>query len=911
MDASPLTPAPDQKSASFSSNITGSARIRASVNSLTSIDSGTITVNPRPASQATTTITPARPGLFNDGTDNTTVTVQLKDQYGNNLSSNIGNNTVALSINTGSQSSLSAVTDNNDGTFTATLTSGSTLETVTISGTLNGNPISDSTSVVITDTNTWVSQASGAADPTSWEEGANWSLGIAPVSNHPTVIPTNPANANNFPVIQSDPTITSLEIQSGASVNVGAGFSLTVSNDITGGGSLIGDNSVFTVQGNVSVGLFTAGTSNVTLNGSSGQTINAMSAAKNLSISNTSAGGVTLNSAIDISQTLSISNGATLTAQSDLSGADISANGANIKLEGNLDFAGVSAAPSAVEFTGGNKQQMINFDTFNDLTINKTANSVQATGDLIVNGTLSLTSGDLIMGSGTNLIAPNRTLPGGTIKFQLELPSSGWYALSSPAASTYADLLDSVVTQGYPGAFYSTGSLPGDTLQPNVLYYDETYAGTDNQRWRTLASASDSTVESRGHFVYVFGDVPGDTRYNRAAPNTLEVTGTEFQGNGSSVDFNITHTALADTGWNLIGNPFAATINWDDDTRWTKTNVDNTIYVWDHSANGGNGEYLVWNGFTGSMGNGLLAPFQAFWVKANADNPALTVSKNAKTTGGIYRKTLARKKSSEKEKETPPVVQLRLESGKLSYSSYLSFSENGSLRKDPQDAYFLTPFTDTFVKVSTKLNDGTHLAINNLPRRFGKELKIPLHVGGLENGKFLEGTYTLSWPDLKHIPAAWTILLEDRNTEKVVNLKRENFYSFDVKLTGQKTSANAYPDGQYRVSSKSEDHEARFVLRISPGADAAGLPRQVTLNQNYPNPFNQATTIVFGLPVETETKLSIYDILGRKVTVLADDYFEAGYHPVNWNPRVLASGVYLFVLQTEEKVLSKKMTFIK
>ena len=74
----------------------------------------------------------------------------------------------------------------------------------------------------------------------------------------------------------------------------------------------------------------------------------------------------------------------------------------------------------------------------------------------------------------------------------------------------------------------------------------------------------------------------------------MDVKGQEFSGNGTEVDFGITYTTSADSGWNFIGNPFRASIDWDDEAQWTKTNVESSIYIWDPAANNGNGEYLTW-----------------------------------------------------------------------------------------------------------------------------------------------------------------------------------------------------------------------------------------------------------------------------------------------------------------------------
>lgn len=100
--------------------------------------------------------------------------------------------------------------------------------------------------------------------------------------------------------------------------------------------------------------------------------------------------------------------------------------------------------------------------------------------------------------------------------------------------------------------------------------------------------------------------------------------------------------------------------------------------------------------------------------------------------------------------------------------------------------------------------------------------------------------------------------------------------------------------------------------------DDAGsrLPSSYALHQNYPNPFNPSTTIAFDLPRQSSVRLEVFDLLGRRVAVLADQEFAAGSHRVDWNGRAadgraVASGVYLYRLSTDHVVESRKMILLK
>ncbi|MEX2402462.1 MAG: T9SS type A sorting domain-containing protein [Rhodothermales bacterium] len=89
------------------------------------------------------------------------------------------------------------------------------------------------------------------------------------------------------------------------------------------------------------------------------------------------------------------------------------------------------------------------------------------------------------------------------------------------------------------------------------------------------------------------------------------------------------------------------------------------------------------------------------------------------------------------------------------------------------------------------------------------------------------------------------------------------------------------------------------------------IPAHFALAQNYPNPFNPATTIAFTLNRTQDVTLSVYNILGRQVGTLIDGMQPAGTYEVPFDGSGLASGTYLYVLQTENQVAVRKMSLIK
>jgi len=88
-------------------------------------------------------------------------------------------------------------------------------------------------------------------------------------------------------------------------------------------------------------------------------------------------------------------------------------------------------------------------------------------------------------------------------------------------------------------------------------------------------------------------------------------------------------------------------------------------------------------------------------------------------------------------------------------------------------------------------------------------------------------------------------------------------------------------------------------------------PKSYSLSQNYPNPFNPTTKISFSLPKNSDVKLVVFDILGKEVATLVNDYRTAGTHQVEFNASNLASGVYLYRIEAGEFRDVKRMMLIK
>ncbi len=89
------------------------------------------------------------------------------------------------------------------------------------------------------------------------------------------------------------------------------------------------------------------------------------------------------------------------------------------------------------------------------------------------------------------------------------------------------------------------------------------------------------------------------------------------------------------------------------------------------------------------------------------------------------------------------------------------------------------------------------------------------------------------------------------------------------------------------------------------------LPEEYFLSQNYPNPFNPETKISWQVPAGCFQTLKIFDVLGREVTTLVNEYRPAGIYQINFNAGDLPSGIYFYRIKAGNFIEIKKMILIK
>ncbi len=111
--------------------------------------------------------------------------------------------------------------------------------------------------------------------------------------------------------------------------------------------------------------------------------------------------------------------------------------------------------------------------------------------------------------------------------------------------------------------------------------------------------------------------------------------------------------------------------------------------------------------------------------------------------------------------------------------------------------------------------------------------------------------------------------------------------------------------GRYEDVTSSEGGDSPLLLRNN------NIPYENKLFDNYPNPFNPQTKIKFNIKTNRWVKISIYDILGKQVSVLVDQFKEKGEYELVFNASIFASGVYFYRIEAGDFIECKKMVVLK
>jgi hypothetical protein len=383
----------------------------------------------------------------------------------------------------------------------------------------------------------------------------------------------------------------------------------------------------------------------------------------------------------------------------------------------------------------------------------------------------------------------------------------------------------------------------------SIRYYDEAIPGVANNGYRTHPLQQEFE-RGRGYLAWL---------YTSSSPVTWDVSGALYQGNISlPIHFTPSPAGAEHDGWNLMGNPYPSAIRWSDDaSSWTRTeDISPVVYVTDMKDN----VYCVYNYVdgTGDLVDGILAMGQAFWVKANAENPSIIIHEKAKErngNGAFYRQS----------RSGNAQVIIELEKDEKKDRAFLKVNEHSTYDFDlAYDAYKLT---NEHHSISLMDDRGHSLVMHTVPEiRYDDKIFL-----GIEVSEY--GMYTLS------IRMTDTVIdelfLVDAWEGKKIRVGAENAYPF---FSDKQTVA--VKDRFYLVK------ENRPLEEL--------LPIKV-----YPNPVEDFLVVEHSENQRIEGELR--DFKGREVEVF---HFE---QQVQLDMHDLAKGIYLLILKTDQGNVIKKV----
>ncbi len=514
------------------------------------------------------------------------------------------------------------------------------------------------------------------------------------------------------------------------------------------------------------------------------------------------------------------SHAITVNTDATFSGGSFVGGAANLTVNGNLTISGTAfSAPTQSIFAGGdfsvtggafshNNGTIIfagtgatqnitstSATTFNNISLANTATpGVAVQSDQNLAGTLTLAENTNFDADGTGNTAvfrllsagddptldasvgilPTGALVSGRVTVQRFMTEEGlnngriYRYISSPVQNApVSDIQQEIpVTGTFTGRSTCTGCV---SAAQSMFSYNETVI--------TDSDASGSHTEHDGYVDYpnaanseVFQPARGYAIFVRAniIPSAMwDLRGVINRGNDAPVIFPVTYTSsgqLPYDGWNLVGNPFPSTIDWDASSGWTKSNLDAAVYVTNNDGPG-----LIYATYIGGIGvNGgsrYIATGQGFWVKASgAGAPALQADENIKAAG--VQTTFFREAAPDN------LIRITMVGGAVRDETVIHFRDDGTDNFDSQaDALKLT--NSTF-NLSTLQPDGKSLAINAIaPLACLKEISL-----NVENA--VAGNYRLNFSEYESFDENIVISLLDKLNGKNTNIRTISGYDFSV-----------------------------------------------------------------------------------------------------------------------------------
>lgn len=491
----------------------------------------------------------------------------------------------------------------------------------------------------------------------------------------------------------------------------------------------------------------------------------------------------------------------------------------------------------------------------------------------------------------------------------LTIDREGWRFLSSPVdGETVGEFFAPIWTQGFAGS-----DSPGAEFANIQTLNQQEYV------WEPIESDDSKLDAGDAVIAYVYGDDENNGS-DDGFPKTLSSSTDNWLNLDGSYEESFFYDPDQQEGedsFYLWGNPYPIAINF---CEVLSDEIADNVYSWDPSLNGGNGGYENRSCSVSDDTVIPIAPFQSVWLRLASEGNVLAIGDEAYMEGsadGYFKET---EPSSDRFLISLNVISEDQQEKSFTNSTRILFDDKASNGSDLMDAPKLSSagLAKRYLSLHSLDEQNNPYALQALPATMEEKTRIPLDIQTTESGRF-----TMDWTLPESNVFSGSYFLRDNKTGEVIELREGSTYGFEI--TTEERSAKSkqdFADLGLAASQPSDrlersgGSEPRFELLIATSgvdglAELGATPEDFTLAQNYPNPFNPTTQISYQLPVSSEVRLEVYDMLGRNVATLVNEQVAAGRHTVNFDASNLSSGVYLYRLQAGSQIMTKKLTILK
>ena len=175
----------------------------------------------------------------------------------------------------------------------------------------------------------------------------------------------------------------------------------------------------------------------------------------------------------------------------------------------------------------------------------------------------------------------------------------------------------------------------------------------------------------------------------------------------------------------------------------------------------------------------------------------------------------------------------------------------------------------------------------------------------------LEGSHVASELDLRTYTS---LMAGSKNGAVIVESNHSNSLLWQ-KVSSSVSTVKMPPSGNLTaaqialISTWIDEGALETTLSIIP--EGSLYPHEFSVIGNFPNPFNPATTIMYGLPENSNVHIVIFDISGKQIQSLKNGFHRAGYHSIIWDASSYSSGMYLAKMITDNYISTQKLILVK